>query len=137
MTRVRWIALSALACAWLVGAAVAQDNAATGAKDGKALFLDAKCNTCHTLKAAGIEKRKAAAADPAEAKEKEKSDKKPPDLSSVGLDRKADWMGKYLMKLEAIRGDKHSRKFRGTDAELKTVTAWLETQKAPKAPKAK
>jgi hypothetical protein len=41
------------------------------------------------------------------------------------------------MKTEAIKGDKHSRKFRGTEAELKTVTAWLETQKAPKAPKAR
>ena len=131
MSRSRWIPLSILACAWIASVAVAQDKPAVGAKDGKALFLENKCNTCHTVKAAGIEKRKAAAAEPAEAKEK--SDKKPPDLSSVGLERKADWMGKFLMKLESIKGEKHSRKFRGTDAELKTVTEWLAVQKAPKA----
>lgn len=132
MKRTRWIAFSAIACALVVGATAAPGHtAATGAPDGKTLFLENKCNTCHTIKAAGVEKKKAAAADPAEAKEK--SDKKAPDLSSVGLERKADWMGKYLMKLEAIKGDKHGRKFRGTEAELKTVTAWLETQKAPKA----
>jgi mono/diheme cytochrome c family protein len=132
MIATRWTSLSFIACALFLGVASAPGHtAATGATDGKTLFLEAKCNTCHTMKAAGIEKRKAAGADPAEAKEK--SDKKAPDLSSIGLERKADWMGKYLMKTEAIKGEKHSRKFRGTEAELKTVTAWLETQKAPKA----
>lgn len=133
MTKMRSTALAALATALLVGAAGANGMAKpTGAKDGKALFLDNKCNTCHTVKAAGIEKRKAAAADAAEAKA-DKSDKKAPDLSSVGLERKADWMAKYLMKTEAIKGEKHSRKFRGTEPELQLITAWLETQKAPKA----
>jgi mono/diheme cytochrome c family protein len=101
----------------------------TPAPDGKALFTSNKCNTCHTLTAAGIEKKKAeASAEDA----KEKSDKKAPDLSSVGLERKADWIGKFLMKTETIKGDKHPRKFRGTDAELKTMATWLEAQKAPK-----
>jgi hypothetical protein len=36
------------------------------------------------------------------------------------------------MKTETIKGDKHPRKFRGTDAELKTLATWLESQKAPK-----
>ena len=102
--------------------------AATPAPDGKQIFLTNKCNTCHTIQAIGIEKKKSEDAEDA----KEKSEKKPPDLSSVGLERKADWIGKFMMKTETIKGDKHPRKFRGTEAELKTLATWLEGQKAPK-----
>ena len=109
-------------------AALAAHGEDAAAPDGKQIFLTNKCNTCHTITAQKIEKKKA---EDAEA-EKEKSDKKPPDLSSVGLERKADWIGKFLMKTETIKGDKHPRKFRGTEAELKTLSTWLETQKAPK-----
>jgi mono/diheme cytochrome c family protein len=105
----------------------ARGASSADAPDGKALFISNKCNTCHTIKTLGIEKKKAEDAD-----EKEKSDKKPPDLSSVGLERKAEWIGKFLMKTETIKGDKHPRRFRGTEAELKTVASWLEAQKAPK-----
>ena len=130
MTKTRATALTLLATGLLIGAAGAE--APPAVKDGKAVFLESKCNTCHTVKAADIEKRKAAGAE-ATADAKEKSDRKAPDLSSVGLERKAEWMGKYLLKTEAIKGEKHTRKFRGSDAELKLLTAWLETQKAPKA----
>ena len=132
MVNIRRTALAAVACALLIGVAGAQDKSApSGAKDGKALFLENKCNTCHTIKTAGIEKRKAAGAEATDAKEK--SDKKAPDLASVGLERKAEWIAKYLMKTEAIKGEKHTRKFRGSEADLKVVAAWLESQKAPKA----
>jgi len=112
-------------------AALAAHGETPAAPDGKALFTGTanKCNTCHTITAAGIEKKKAEAS--AE-ESKEKSEKKPPDLSSVGLERKAEWIGKFLMKTETIKGDKHPRKFRGTDVELKTLATWLEAQKAPK-----
>jgi len=112
-------------------AAFAAHGETPAAPDGKALFTGTanKCNTCHSLTAAGIEKKKA---EPSAEESKEKSDKKAPDLSSVGLERKADWIGKFLMKTEAIKGEKHPRKFRGTDAELKTLATWLEAQKAPK-----
>ena len=116
-----------LGLALVVGVALAEDKPA--ARDGKAVFLENKCNTCHSLTAAGIEKKKA---EPSAEDAKEKSDKKAPDLSSVGLERKADWIGKFLMKTESIKGEKHSRKFRGTAAELKTMSTWLEAQKAPK-----
>ena len=99
------------------------------AADGKQLFVANKCNTCHAIQAAGIEKKKAEASDE---DAKEKSDKKSPDLSSVGLERKADWMAKFLMKTETIKGEKHPRRFRGTEADLKVLATWLETQKAPK-----
>ena len=112
-------------------AALAAHGETPAAPDGKALFTGTanKCNTCHTITAAGIEKKKA---EPSAEETKEKSEKKPPDLSSVGLERKADWIGKFLMKTETIKGEKHPRKFRGTDAELKTLATWLESQKAPK-----
>lgn len=126
MTAIGRISLAAVAMAALVAAAQAQDKAP--AKDGKAIFEANKCNTCHTVEAQGITKKKADAAD---AKE-EKSDKKAPDLSSVGLERKAPWMSKYLMKTEAIKGEKHGRKFRGTPDELATLSAWLETQQKAK-----
>jgi len=139
MTSFRWTALAGLACALLIGAAAAQDKPAAApaatpaAKDGKTLFLENKCNTCHTIQAAGVEKRKASSEEAAaESKDKSKSEKKPPDLSSVGLDQKPEWIAKYLMKTESIKGEKHGRKFRGTEPELKTVSEWLGSMKTPK-----
>ena len=122
----RSIPVLLLGTTFLFAALVARGET-PAAPDGKHIYLTNNCNTCHTVQAAGIEKKKA---DPAE--EKDKSDKKAPDLSSVGLERKADWIGKFLMKTETIKGDKHPRKFRGTEAELKTLSTWLEGQKAPK-----
>lgn len=108
---------------------------------GKELFLGNKCNSCHMVSAQGIEKRSAEAADEAKgekAENAEKSDdapaaeakgKKYPDLSGVGLTRDAEWLGKYLMKLEAKDGKKHIKKFKGTDAELATLSGWLASLK--------
>jgi mono/diheme cytochrome c family protein len=115
-----------LGSTFLFAAMAAQGDTPT-VPAGKQVFLSSKCNTCHTVQAQSIEKRKAEASD-----EKEKSDKKAPDLSSVGLERKTEWIGKFLMKTESIKGEKHPRRFRGTEAELKTLSAWMEAQKAPK-----
>ena len=117
-------ALAVIALALAAGFAGAQDK--TAARDGKAIFVENKCNTCHTVQVAGVEKKKAATAESAEEK---KSDRKPPDLSATGLERKPEWIAAYLMKTEAIKGEKHSRKFRGTAADLKVVSAWLSTLK--------
>lgn len=102
-----------------------QPPAAPAGKDGKAIFLAYKCNSCHTMQALGIARKKVEG-------EEEEGKKKPPDLSSVGLERKAAWMQKFLLKQETIDGEHHRRKFKGTDQELQTLTTWLETQKAPK-----
>jgi mono/diheme cytochrome c family protein len=116
--------LAAVSIAIVAATAFAEPSA----RDGKTIFLENKCNTCHTVTALKIEKKKGA--------EEEASDKdkkaKPADLSSVGLERKADWMARFLMKKEAIDGQKHKKLFKGSEADLKTLAAWLETQKLPK-----
>lgn len=96
--------------------------------DGKPVFLKFKCNSCHSIEAAGIAK-KAAATEEGEATPK----KKPPDLSGVGLEKKAEWIMAFLQKKEKLESDLHPKKFRGTESELKTVAAWLETMKDEKA----
>ncbi len=102
--------------------------------DGKALFLDKKCNSCHTVKALGIQKRVAAVAGEKKVAEGATPAKaKTFDLSSVGLDQKADWMAKFLKRLEMTKKGKKHMLFKGTDEELTMITAWLEEQKAPQA----
>jgi cbb3-type cytochrome oxidase cytochrome c subunit len=129
---------------------------------GKAIFLKNACNSCHSIAAQGIAKKpstsegeatatkEATPAEGAAAKEaaptKEAAatteaaaagteKRKPPDLSAVGLERQADWMVKYLQKLEAIKEKKHMKKFKGTDEELTQLAAWLASQKDAEAAK--
>lgn len=130
----RWmVAVLGLVLALAFGVLVAS---AEDAKEpaGKTLFLTYKCNSCHTIKAAGVEKKAAEGeADSTTAASK----KKPTDLSSVGLDAKADWIAKYMKKLETTKdGKKHMKLFKGTAEELATLSTWLETMKAEKAVKA-
>jgi mono/diheme cytochrome c family protein len=107
------------------GVAFAADEPA-----GHQVFLKAKCNSCHTLKAAKIEKRKVEPADEEEAAATTSSTKKePPDLSGAGIKRDATWIEGWLARKELIDGKKHKKKFTGTPAEMKTVAAWLATMK--------
>jgi hypothetical protein len=116
------------------GAGIATAQEEKKAPDGKDLFLAAKCNTCHSVTAAGIEKKKPTAEEAAqEAKEKPaKDEKKPPDLSSIGLDKKADWIAKFITKKETLDGEKHKKMYKGTDEDQKTLSTWLAAQQAPK-----
>lgn len=97
------------------------------AADGKEIFLANKCNSCHSIKSQSVVKK----ADPAEEPAKE-GDRKPPDLSDVGKKRKADWIAQYMMKAVDNDGEKHRKKFKGTEADLKILAAWLETLKLEK-----
>lgn len=130
------------------GPALADDAAPAKEAKGKELFLKNTCNSCHTIasqaiakKAAAAEEKEPVAKEAAATKEAEPAaegaakKKGPPDLSAVGVDRKADFIVKYLQKLEAINGKKHMKKFKGTDAELTEVAAWLETLKDVEAAK--
>jgi mono/diheme cytochrome c family protein len=95
-----------LALAW---AAVALPPVAHAA-DAKALFIDGKCQRCHSVESQGI------AAKPKAGKEDEVHD-----LSKVGAERPVDWIQKFLRKQEAIKGKKHKQKYRGSDEDLKTL----------------
>lgn len=100
---------------------------AAKAPNGKPVFSKFKCNSCHTIESQAIVKK----ADPTE--KDEETGRKPPDLSGVGVKRSAAWIEGYLLKKEMIETRKHMKKFRGTDAELKTLAGWLESLKDEKA----
>ena len=127
---VRW--MLGLLLATVVGAAPFAAQAAEKEPEGKKLFLKYKCSSCHSIEAAGVVKV-ADTSEPAEPATK----KKPPDLSGVGLEKKADWIQLFLTKKEKLDGDSHPKKFRGTDKELSTIATWLETMKTPSKKDAK
>jgi hypothetical protein len=88
--------------------------------DGKPVFVKYKCRSCHSIEAQGITKK-------ALGEEAEGSGSKPPDLSGVGVERNADWIAAFLLKKEKLEGKLHEKKFRGTQAELQKLAAWLAT----------
>ncbi len=85
------------------------------AVDGKTLFLDQKCNMCHSVSTAGIERttksEKMAAKD------------------LVDLDKDAAALTKYIKKETDLDGKKHGKAFTGTDEELGAVVTWILEQK--------
>ncbi len=115
-----WIASFAMV---LLGtAAVAPAWAAEGAKagDGKTVFTEQKCAKCHRVSTEGI----------APTKEKPEI----VDISGVGADHDAAWFKKWLLKeidkeskVKPGEKVKHKAAWKGTDAELDTLTAWLKT----------
>jgi cytochrome c551/c552 len=118
---------ASMAMVLLGTAAIVPAWAADGAKagDGKAVFTEQKCNKCHRVTTENI------------APLKEKDDIV--DISGVGGDHDAAWFKKWLLKevekdskLKPGEKVKHKGSWKGTDAELDTVTAWLKglTKKA-------
>ena len=88
------------------------------AADGKAVFLDKKCNKCHTVSSASIEKT---------------SKLKGPDLTTEAIKGDAKTLKTYLKKQEVINGKKHGTAFTGSDEDLDAVIAWvLQQNKAKK-----
>ena len=55
----------------------------------------------------------------------------------MGLDKKADWIAKFITKKETLDGEKHKKLYKGTDEDLKMLSTWLGSQKAPKKKGAK
>ena len=99
---------------------------------GQEVFMQYKCNSCHSVDAQKIAVKKSDEED----EEAEEDEKQPPDLSGVGLEHDAKWMSDYLLKKEKIDGKTHRKKFRGKAPELKDLTAWLSTLKTePKGAK--
>lgn len=89
--------------------------AADDGPDGKQIFIDKKCVSCHSVETAAIESTK-------------KSDAV--DLSNTGAGAEAEFMTKYLLKEEKIDDKAHKTKFKGTDEELKALVDWLLTLKS-------
>ncbi len=84
--------------------------------EGKTLFMAKKCNLCHAIDSQGI------------AKKSEKMKGK--ELSNIGSEGKsADWLKGWLLQTELKEGEKHKKKFKGTDQEMKAITNWLLTLK--------
>lgn len=81
---------------------------------GKKIFIDNKCNMCHTVKSAGIESKKSDASD----------------LSNFGAEMKKEDMIKYLKKEMKLKDKNHVTAFKGTDEELAKLVEWLSTLKA-------
>jgi hypothetical protein len=81
--------------------------------DGKKVFVDNKCNMCHTVTVAGIESKKSDASD----------------LSVVGKDRTVEFLTKYLKKEAKLNDKDHKSSFKGTDEELTILVEWLSTLK--------
>jgi cytochrome c553 len=83
---------------------------------GKQVFMDKKCNSCHTVETAGVTSKKKDASD----------------LSTTGDTYNADFLKKYLMKEEKIEDTAHKTAFKGTDQELDDLVKWIESLKAKK-----
>jgi mono/diheme cytochrome c family protein len=84
--------------------------------DGKKIFVEKKCISCHSVESAGIESKK----------------KNADDLSKVGDSKKADFLEKYLTKKEKINDKEHKTAFKGTEEELKAISKWLGSLKSAK-----
>ncbi len=111
---------------------------------GIAVFVEKRCYTCHTVKAeaAQIDAAKAAFAQSKGVELKESDgdkDAKGGDLSNIGASKDTAWLATFLKDPEGyfldtpeckkLAKQKDRKKFKGTDAELQDLTAWLVTLK--------
>lgn len=110
---------------------------AGAADDGKQIFLKSECNECHTVKQLGIEKlpAKEGGKQSDEEAEEEDEDTEPPDLSGVGKEHDAKFLAGFLQKkVKNDDGKKHRKRFKGSDAELQALVAFLGTLQTPVEP---
>lgn len=81
--------------------------------DGKQIFIDSKCNSCHTVTSNEITTKK----------------DNPVDLSNAGNSGNAQLLKSFLLKETQINNKDHKMKFKGTDEELNTLVEWLSLLK--------
>ncbi|HEY6626125.1 MAG TPA: c-type cytochrome [Ignavibacteriaceae bacterium] len=81
--------------------------------DGKQIFIDSKCNNCHTVTSMEITSKKDDATD----------------LSNASIVGDAPLMKSYLLKETKINDQDHKLKFKGTEVELDALVNWLLTLK--------
>ena len=84
--------------------------------NGKTIFVEKKCNSCHSVEVASIEGKK----------------KDSVDLSKVGDKYNTELLAKFLTKKEKIDDQEHKTVIKGTDEEITAVTEWLSSLKSKK-----
>jgi len=77
--------------------------------DGKQIFIDNKCNNCHTVTSMEITSKKDDAVD----------------LSNAGSVGDAQLIKSYLLKEAKLNDKDHKLKFKGLEAELNALVNWL------------
>ncbi|MDO8549215.1 MAG: c-type cytochrome [Ignavibacteria bacterium] len=82
--------------------------------DGKSIFVEKKCNTCHSVEVADIESKKKDALD----------------LSKTGDKYDAEFLAKFITKKEKIDDKEHKIAMKGSEEEVKTVAEWLASLKS-------
>jgi cytochrome c553 len=115
MKKLFFVAIAIVLAFGYMQISVAQDTPAA-TKDGKTVFTEAKCITCHAVAAEKIETT---------------SKKKNPDLSGVGANHDAAFFTKYLNKEEKLNDKAHPMKFKGEAADLEILATWLASLKTP------
>ena len=85
--------------------------------DGKQIFLDSKCNKCHTVNSMDINSKKDDASD----------------LSDAGSVGDVEFLKSYLLKEAEIDDKSHKTKFKGSEEELNTLAEWLASLKTETA----
>jgi mono/diheme cytochrome c family protein len=103
--------------ALFAGTAILATGASAATPDGKQIFLDQKCNMCHTVSSADITPT---------------SKIKAPDLAGLASKEDPAWITKFLKKEADKNGKKHIKPFTGSADELAAVVAWLQKQTEPK-----
>jgi CxxC motif-containing protein (DUF1111 family) len=81
--------------------------------NGKQIFIDSKCNNCHTINSIEITSKKDDAVD----------------LSNAGSVGDIQLIKSYLLKETKINDKDHKMEFKGSDAELDTLAEWLASLK--------
>lgn len=113
MRKAVMLVLGLCVLSFLATAAFAQEEPA-----GKKLFVDNKCNMCHSITSASVDKKMASA--------------KGPDLSNLGADHDAAWITKWLNKEVDLEGKKHPATVKMADADMKTMVDYLASLKTAK-----
>ena len=101
----------------------AQTQSQPAGADGKAAFLNEKCQRCHSIQTEKVELT-------AGGYVKSKDKNIPPDLSGIGSKHDAEWMFKYVKRTQTREGLKHAGVYRGSDEQLKSLADWLATLKS-------
>ncbi len=104
----------------LVGASLCAETEPAGKK----IFVDSKCNVCHSINSQSVPKKGPAV--------KPGDKKAPPDLSMIGDEKTADWIAKFVTKKETLNNKKHPKGWTGKDEDLKVLSEWLASLKKAK-----